>query len=129
VLIPETVVALASIALVLAAVFQHGGAAADEQFDPSEMLQIVAAAAAGDLVNGSGTEYVDVTKLKGTDVKLRPRRRGVPTLGRTRPPPSSLPSAPSPSSLPYSRLPAPRPVLVRDTLGVGMHALSGSMRV
>jgi hypothetical protein len=71
VLIPGTLVAIATIWVVLAAVVNHAGDPQREPFDPTNAMHLVSASAAGGLNNVfTGTEEADTTASEGVHVVL-----------------------------------------------------------
>ncbi|KAJ7933445.1 hypothetical protein B0H13DRAFT_2306852 [Mycena leptocephala] len=71
VLIPGTLVAIATIWVVLVAVVNHAGDPQREPFDPTNAMHLVSASAAGGLNNVfTGTEEADTTASEGVHVVL-----------------------------------------------------------
>ncbi|KAJ6553002.1 hypothetical protein B0H19DRAFT_1377709 [Mycena capillaripes] len=84
VLLPGTIVALATICVVLTAVIRHDGALPTHPFDPSKPLHLIAVAAAGGLGNAfRGIEEKELGEAQRTKVVLSWVPGHGPTLVRT----------------------------------------------
>lgn len=71
VLIPGTIVAIATIWVVLVAVAHHAGDPEGEPFDPANAMHLVSASAAGGLSNVfTGTEAADIRAVERVNVVL-----------------------------------------------------------
>lgn len=71
VLIPGTIVALATIVIVLMAVAQTGGEPLGERFDPTNVMHLLAASAAGGLQHlFTGTGEKDIEGVRNANIVL-----------------------------------------------------------